>query len=71
MHSGRVFLNETIGANFLIKRPNKKIGGNCLNKPLCSRWVPPQNCDDLCLPVNAHDGNQSQKGLITPQTDIY
>lgn len=35
-----VFLNETIRANFLIKRLNKKIGGNCLNKhPFCDRWV--------------------------------
>lgn len=36
-----MFLNETTGANFLIKRLNKKIGGNCLNKPLCNGWVPP------------------------------
>ena len=34
-----VFLNETIRADFLIKRLNKKIEGNCLNKPLCDRWV--------------------------------
>lgn len=35
-----VFLNETIRADFLIKRLNKKIGGNCLNKhPFCDRWV--------------------------------
>ena len=34
-----MFLNETIRADFLIKRLNKKIEGNCLNKPLCDRWV--------------------------------
>lgn len=35
-----VFLNETIREDFLIKRLNKKIGGNCLNKhPFCDRWV--------------------------------
>ena len=28
-----MFLNETIRADFLIKRLNKKIEGNCLNKP--------------------------------------
>ena len=28
-----IFLNETIRADFLIKRLNKKIEGNCLNKP--------------------------------------
>ena len=35
-----VFLNETIRADFLIKRLNKKIGGSCLNKPLCDGRVP-------------------------------
>lgn len=39
-----MFLNETIRADFLIKRLNKKIEGNCLNKPplsrLCDGWVP-------------------------------
>lgn len=35
-----VFLNETIRADFLIKRLNKKIEGNCLNKhPFCDRRV--------------------------------
>ena len=37
--SGGVFLNETIRADFLIKRLNKKIEGNCLNKPLRGRRV--------------------------------
>ncbi len=35
-----MFLNETIRADFLIKRLNKKIEGNCLNKPLRGRRVP-------------------------------
>ena len=35
-----MFLNETIRADFLIKRLNKKIEGNCLNKhPFCDRRV--------------------------------
>lgn len=40
MHTPGVFLNETIRTDFLIKRLNKKIEGNCLNKPLCDGRVP-------------------------------
>lgn len=63
-----LFLNETIRTDFLIKRLNKKIEGNCLNKhPFCDRRVPTRgttarDCDDLFLHMNAHDDIQGQKG---------
>ena len=65
--SGGIFLIETIRADFLIKRLNKKIGVNCLNKPLCDSRVPTRgttarDCDDLFLHMNAHDDTQGQKG---------
>lgn len=62
-----LFLNETIRADFLIKRLNKKIEGNCLNKhPFCDRRVPARGTVtiyvSLCLRVNARDETQGQKG---------